>query len=293
MLRTIRQSNIQTAVQYTHQNIITERHSFAELARRNELYDSATLETFQQETGLADLYWHSMYYNESNRKQDLNQAILEADGYVFFMHGWTGSHRIWEDLPISLAGKHKNIVCFNFDLNGFGQSSFINTTPRAEQCRPPALMSAIEYWLSATGLWPAFPQRKRRPFYLFVGHSMSGAALFYQNMAGWHDDAYTFYALAPALFCNDTQRQTFFKTMGISIRFPSFTTVKDVLAPHVIDLFGSGASPQVKSEHLRIYNQTPFGTLAQTIYALGVATPPPTEMTCTGLEFGWATKIKL
>jgi hypothetical protein len=63
--------------------------------------------------------------------------------------------------------------------------------------------------------------------------------------------------------------------LGVGIRLPSFTALKDALAPRLIDLLGAGASPAVKNEHLRIYNQTPFGTIAQTLYVLGRATSPP------------------
>jgi pimeloyl-ACP methyl ester carboxylesterase len=191
------------------------------------------------------------------------------------LHGWTGSHRIWENLPLQLTNKHQNIVCFGLDVNGFGQSPFMGDTPSEELCNPPALMAAVELWMVATNLWPGPFFRKHKPFYLFVGHSMSGAALFYKNNTDWQDEAFGAYALAPALFCNDAQRQTFFKTVGASIGLPSFTPVKNALAPHAIALTGPGASPQVKNEHLRIFNQTPFGTLAQTLYALGSTAPLP------------------
>jgi pimeloyl-ACP methyl ester carboxylesterase len=205
---------------------------------------------------------------------DLPQAIAEAEGYVFFMHGWSGSHRIWEKLPIQLAGQHKRLVCFNLDVNGFGQSPFLNDTPTAKQCNPAGLMATVEQWLAAINLWPS-SRTSPRPFYLFVGHSMSGAALFFKDVTHWKNETYGFYALAPALFSNDVQRQTFFKTVGVSIRLPSFSTVKDTLAPHFIDRLGTGASPQVKHEHLRIYNQTPFSVLAQTLYVLGATATFP------------------
>ena len=63
--------------------------------------------------------------------------------------------------------------------------------------------------------------------------------------------------------------------MGAGIRLPSLSVLKDALAPHVIQILGPGASPQVKAEHLRIYNKTPFGTIAQTLYMIGAGTKPP------------------
>ncbi len=274
MARRVKQAKIGTAVLYTHEDVITQSFYFSRLAKSNALAGSASLEGFQQLTGLTDLYWRTMYYQPSGRQIPLAQALAEADGYVFFMHGWNGSHRIWESLPFRLTAKHKKIICFNLDVNGFGMSPFISSTPTPEQCSPPALMAAIEYWLTAMNLWPA-RNRRQNPFYLFVGHSMSGAALFFKDVTGWENETFGFYAMAPALFCNDAQRQVFFKTAGLSIRLPSFSAVKDALAPKVIRTLGAGASPEVKNEHLRIYSKTPFGTIAQTLYVLGNTNCPP------------------
>jgi pimeloyl-ACP methyl ester carboxylesterase len=204
----------------------------------------------------------------------LTQALSDADGYVFFLHGWDGTHRIWENLPARLAASHKRLVCFNFDINGFGLSPFIRDIPRADQCSPAALIAAIELWLKTLKLWPT-PRRSRKPFFLFVGHSMGAAALFYKSEIGWRNEAYGFYALAPALFCNDTQRQAFFKTVGLGIRLPSFTAVKNALAPHIMEILAAGASPEVKNEHVRVFARTPFGTLAQTLYVMGASPTQP------------------
>lgn len=275
MLRTLKETKISTAIHYTHENVVTERFYLSELVQTGGLAGSITLEQFRQKTGLADMYWHTMYFKTAELGQTLESYLTEVDGYVFFMHGWTGSHRIWENLPVRLTGKHKNIIAFNLDVNGFGQSPFINDTPLAEHSNPPALMKSVELWLEAIGLWPPPANRTHKPFYLFVGHSMSGAALFFKDTTDWENQPYAMYALAPALFHNDAQRKAFFKTVGVSIGLPSFNSVKDALAPRVIDMLGPGASPQVKNEHLRIYNQTPFGTLAQTLYLLGATTDPP------------------
>jgi pimeloyl-ACP methyl ester carboxylesterase len=274
MAKTIKQAKISTAIHYTHDFVVVECFHLSSLAKQYALANSTSLDGFHEQTGLADLYWQALYYRFPGQKKTLFQALAEADGFLFFMHGWDGSHRIWEDLPLRLTAKHRNIVCFNLDVNGFGLSPFRQETPSAEQCTPAALMSAVEYWLRAVDLWPT-PYREQKPFYLFVGHSMSGAATFYKDVSRWQNEAYGFYALAPALFCNDVQRQAFYKTVGLGIRLPSFTTVKDALAPHMIDVLGTGASPVVKNEHLRVYNQTPFGTIAQTLYVLGMATEPP------------------
>jgi len=274
MTRSVKQTKINTAIHYKHDFVVTKSFHLSKQLKSAEAGGEASLETFQQLTGLADFYWRAMYFQFPGQKQSLAQALAQAEGYVFFMHGWNGSHRIWETLPLKLTAKHKKIVCFALDVNGFGLSPFLDDTPGPEQCSPAALMAAVEYWLGATNLWPT-PQRQQKPFYLFVGHSMSGAALFYKDITNWENETYKFYALAPALFCNDTQRQTFFKTIGLGIRLPTFTAIKDALAPHVIDTLGTGASPDVKNEHLRIYNQTSFGTIAQTLYVLCETSAPP------------------
>lgn len=264
----VKQAKISTAVHYTHENVAMIAFRFSNLVRQKLLADPAALDKLQQKTGLADMYWQVLYYKFPDRKKTFDEALREADGYVFFLHGWNGSHRIWENLPFQLTAKHKGLVCFNLDVNGFGLSPFIKDPPEAEQCSPAGLMAAVEHWMAAINLWPA-TRRARRPFYLFVGHSMGGAALFYKDEVGWRKEAYGFYALAPALLCNDTQRQNFYKTLGTGIRLPSFTTVKNALAPHVVEMLGAGASPAVKNEHLRVFAETPFGTIAQTFYVMG------------------------
>lgn len=270
----VKEAKLATAVHYTHQYVVVESFHLSNLARQNGVIGAAELEQFRRQTGLVDLYWRALYYKFPDPHKTLSQALAEADGYVFFLHGWDGSHRIWEDLPLKLTAAHKQIVCFIIDVNGFGMSPFINPIPTAEQCSPTALMAAVEHWVSLLKLWPT-PRRLRKPFYLFVGHSMSAAALFYKSEIGWRSEAYGLYALAPALFCNDTQRQAFFKTVGLGIRIPSFTAFKNALAPYILEVLAAGASPEVKNEHVRVFARTPFGTLAQTLYVLGASTALP------------------
>ena len=277
MLSSIKQTKISTAIHYARTHAETESFLLSDLARDTLLAHDVTLESFQQATGLANFYWETTYYQHPYHRRSLQQALAEAEGYLFFMHGWTGSRRIWEKLPIQLAVKNKRLVCFNLDVNGFGNSPFLEETPSAEQCSPAALISAVDHWLRAINLWPAQSAHETQPFYLFIGHSMSGAALFFKDITGWENENYGFYALAPALFCNDSQRRAFFKTMGlVGVNLPpSLNAIKNSLAPHVIEILGNGASPVVKNEHLRIYSQTTFGTIAQVIYALGVSADMP------------------
>jgi pimeloyl-ACP methyl ester carboxylesterase len=264
----VKETRIATAIHYTHQNIGVEGYQFSTLAHQNKGLTLDQLQDLHLQTGLTDLYWRALYYKFPNRDKTLAQALVEAEGYVFFLHGWDGTHRIWEDLPLRLTGAHQRLVCFNFDVNGFGLSPFINDTPTADQCAPAALMAAIEFWLATMKLWP-IPRRTHPPFYLFVGHSMGAAALFYKSELGWRNHAYGLYPLAPALFCNDSQQQAFFKTVGLGIGLPSFAALKTALAPHIMEILAAGASPIVKNEHVRVFARTPFGTLAQTLYVLG------------------------
>ncbi|MCB0212264.1 MAG: alpha/beta hydrolase [Anaerolineae bacterium] len=278
MTNNIKQHKIRTAVHYAHTHAETNRYLLSKVAHEKELAHSITLESFQQETGLADFYWETTFYQHPYHQRPFAQALSEAEGYIFFLHGWDGSHRIWEELPLQLAVKNKRLICYNLDVNGFGASPFITDPPSPEQCSPAGLIAAVDLWLRAIDLWPSpNPSAEKRPFYLFIGHSMSGAALFYKDLTGWQNERYGFYALAPALFYNDVQRRAFFKTMGlVGVKLPpSLNAIKNSLAPHIIEILGNGASPEVKSEHLRIYNQTPFGTVAQVIYAMGMAANMP------------------
>lgn len=279
MTKHIKQNKITTAIHYAHSQAETECFLLSKLAQEKVLANGVTFEDFQQKTGLADFYWETTFYQHPYHQRTLEQALTEAEGYIFFLHGWDGSHRIWETYPIQLAVKNKRLVCFNLDVNGFGGSPFLNDTPTPEQCSPVSLMAAVDMWMQAIDLWPLSMPSEKRPYYLFIGHSMSGAALFYKDLTAWQNERYGFYALAPALFCNNVQRRAFFKAIGmVGVKLPpSLDTIKNSLAPHIIEILGNGASSQVKNEHLRIYNQTPFGTIAQVVYTMGVSTGMPQQ----------------
>lgn len=255
-------------------NIIKETFQLSALAAANRLADPQALAKFRQHTGLADFYWQVLYDRSKGEHETLSQALNQAEGYVVFLHGWDGSHRIWEDLPLRLLLAQRKIVCLIPDVNGFGNSPFIAETPEDRLCCPTGMMAAIEQWLAIIGLWPAVG-RTSRPYYLFVGHSMGGAAIFYKEEAGWRDEIYSMYALSPALLCNDALYQRFYKGLGLGISIPTFSFLKRKLAPRVIEFLGSGASNAVKDEHIRVFESTSFGTLAQTIYAMGALAVKP------------------
>jgi len=264
----------------------------AEFTLSTSQLTAQAIKQFQTKTGLADLYWQVLYDISDSHQQTVEQSIQQAKGYVFFLHGWDGSHLIWEDLPLRLILSLKEIVCFIPDVNGFGRTPFIEDTPDEVHCCPTGMMIAIEEWLSLIGLQPN-ADKQDNPFYLFVGHSMGGAALFYKQEQGWQNQSYSLYTLAPALLCNDVQYQRFYKTLGLGIGIPSFSFLKKQLAPRVIEILGGGASQAVKDEHVRIFSTTPFGTLAKTIYAMGALATKPQRTDWSRFQIALGNKDRL
>lgn len=235
---------------------------------------------FKQLTGLADFGWRVYYHRRPRgRVEPVPNLVASAQGYVVFMHGWDGSHAVWEDLPVQVCQANPRLVCLAPDVNGFGRSPFIEADyPRLRLCGPRGDMQAVEMWLDLLKLHR--PGRQRQVF-TFVGHSMSGAALFHKAASGWEETRYSLLALAPAMLHKDSVKQALYLTMGLGIgagqQSDLLTYFKDKLAGPLIELLGTNASRAVKNEHTRIFQQTAKGTLAQTFFALGLAeeTPPP------------------
>jgi hypothetical protein len=193
------------------------------------------------------------------------------------MHGWVGSHAIWEDLPAEVCRANPHLVCFAPDVNGFGGSPFIEADmPLLEMCGPRSDMQAVELWLDLLRLQR--PGRQRQVF-TFVGHSMSGAALFHKSVRGWEEDRYSLLALAPAVLHKDTVKQAFYRALGLSIgagwQAAFLDRFKDQLAVQAMEILAGDASRAVKKEHDRIFRDTPKGTIAQTFFALGLAEETP------------------
>jgi pimeloyl-ACP methyl ester carboxylesterase len=227
---------------------------------------------FQQETGLADFYGEITYHQDLPDK-NLAQILQETTGFVIFMHGWDGTHRTWEDLPMRLVQQNPQLVCLNLDVNGFGQSSFSKDPPSVKHCNLPAAMGAVEKWLNLLGLWPT-PYRQRKPFYLFVGHSMGGGMTFYKNEPDWRNDVYGCYAMSPGIFCNDPKRRLVYKLVGYGTLIPFGTLIKNFLARRVIWFAMREASKKDQQEHEQVFYATSFGTLANTIIAIGGSPRP-------------------
>jgi len=156
----------------------------------NHTLSPKKLNGFQEATGLADFTWRIYYHRRPNGKvQPITNSVANARGYVILMHGWTGSHAIWEDLPALICEANPHLVCFVPDVNGFSGSPFIkDDPPPLELCGPRGNMRTIEAWLNLLQIHRSGPQRQT---FTFVGHSMSGAALFHKMTSSWEENNYS------------------------------------------------------------------------------------------------------
>jgi pimeloyl-ACP methyl ester carboxylesterase len=258
--------------------VMSQLHSLTQAAATSHI-SNQMLSHFRQVTGLADFTWRVYYHRRpAGRVLPTADLLTNAQGYVVFMHGWDGSHAIWEDLPGRVCQANPHLVCFALDVNGFAGSPFVEAEmPPLELCGPRGDMLAVERWLDLLKLHR--PGRQRQIF-TFVGHSMSGAALFHKTKDGWEEDRYSLLALAPAMLHKDTVKQAFYLTVGLGIgaglQYEFLDHFKDEMAMRVMELLAASASRAVKKEHARVFRQIAKGTIAQTFFALGLAeeTPP-------------------
>jgi len=230
---------------------------------------------FQKKTFLRDLYWRAYW-----RRGDLiaaggrAQLPQKVDAIVVLMHGWDGSGEIWENIPARVLNNEHNLLVLVPDLNGFLRSPFKDPDQiEFKQCNPSADMRAIELWLELLGILGG---RRYTPV-VFVGHSMSGAALFYFGEKRWQQHRIGRVALAPALLMNDGLRKSFYRALGIGIfatQKLSLEQLSNSLSPRVINQLISGASKSVQSTHKKVFKATAKETLAYTFYAMGRARLP-------------------
>ncbi len=232
-------------------------------------------EQFQQETLLGDFYWRAYW-----RRGDLiigggrGRFPQRADAVVVFMHGWDGSGEIWENLPARVASNEHNLLVLVPDVNGFFRTPFKKPDEIGFQhCTPSANMQAIELWLELLGVLGG---RRHTPV-VFVGHSMSGAALFYFDEKRWRQHHIGRVALAPALLMNDMMRKSFYRALGLGIfagQKLSLEQLSNSLSPMVINQLISGASKSVQATHEKVFKATAKETLSNTFYAIGRAELP-------------------
>ncbi len=227
---------------------------------------------FLLDSGLSDMAWEVTWREDYPTSDDaLAERFADADGYVIFVHGWTGTHSIWELLPALVAQGNRRLICISVDHNGFGESQFVRD-PHLDECNPPAAMRAIQRWVDVLKLRRQ-PGDSRQKVINFVGHSMGGATLFYSNPLGWRYGEETRYALAPALLLEDEIKQTFYTSMGIGLglvnRIPAFELIYRAVKPYILSILCTGATDNVKELHRIQTDVIPRGTTGATILAMG------------------------
>ncbi|MFQ6100450.1 MAG: alpha/beta fold hydrolase [Anaerolineae bacterium] len=228
---------------------------------------------FHAQTGLADFAWRMFWPKTAVKRRRYAEAMARARGFVVFMHGWDGSRTIWEQIPALTCAANPRLVALAPDVNGFGGSPFANELPPVEACDPAANMAAVERWIELLGLRSSRRATRRWRVITIVGHSMSGAALFYLDESRYRPHEVARLAIAPALLVKDALRKGFYKALGIGIWAGSTADalgwLKAKLAPSIVNMLIGSASRAVKTEHVRVFNATPKGVLAQTFFAMG------------------------
>ncbi|MFZ4826043.1 MAG: alpha/beta fold hydrolase [Phototrophicaceae bacterium] len=227
-----------------------------------------------QEAGLTDFTFQLIWADDGDTPDRVLEHRLEtAEGVVVFVHGWTGSYRIWESLPGMVVTANPKLVALCVDHNGFGNSRFEASIPPIEKCDPPAAMKVLQRVIDLLRVRRDATQLNPRVIN-FVGHSMGGAVLFFLNPMQWGEGEVTRYALAPALLLEDELHQAFYTTLGTGInllqRLPVLEFIERVIQPRMIDILCNGASHFVKQQHTRQYMDTRRGVTGATFRAMGL-----------------------
>ncbi len=225
------------------------------------------------DSNLADFVWEVTWADDFDTPdEDLPERFADVQGFVIFVHGWTGNHSIFEMLPDLMVTENRRLIAISVDHNGFGKSSFLQEPP-IERCNPPAAMRTLERWLNAIKIRRQPGDPTLRTINL-VGHSMGGATLFYANPMMWNYGEFTRYSLAPALLLEDEIKQAFYTTLGLAInlvnRIPAFEIFEQAIKPKIISTLCAGASEFIKQVHARQYSETPRSTTAATFAAMGL-----------------------
>jgi pimeloyl-ACP methyl ester carboxylesterase len=259
----------------------TAHYCLRHLAEQGYLERSA-VNRMLLDSDLYDFHWHQVWADDHlTTDAELPVRIGDVDGYVVFLHGWTGSSEIWEDLPGMVAAQNPRLISLVVDHNGFGGTCFARPVPDFAHCSPIAAMRAVERWVELLGL------RRQRgdptpKTVTFVGHSMGGAALFFAEEANWRLGELTRLAIAPALLLHDEVHRAFYTTLGLGIalvgRLQFLETIEGIVSPRILDVLTAGASDAVIDEHRRIYETTPRSVTARTFAAMGTIKQHPESM---------------
>jgi pimeloyl-ACP methyl ester carboxylesterase len=253
-------------------NTYTAEYRLTDLMRKGYI-DRRDGQSFLVQAGLTDFHWEVTWPEDFEMPDEmLVDRIANVQGYVVFVHGWTGNLQIWEDLPGMVVSRNRQLVSIAIDHNGFGLSVFEDLTPSMDVCNPPAAMRTLQAFVDLICIRRQ-PGQTRTKVINFVGHSMGGATLFYMNPMQWNYGEVTRFALAPALLLEDEAHRAFYQTLGLGIgilqRLPVLEIVERFIKPSVLGVLASGATNRVKEIHSRQYGETARGITGATFMAMG------------------------
>jgi pimeloyl-ACP methyl ester carboxylesterase len=247
-------------------------YRLSEVVQRGGLDESAAGKLLL-DSGLVEMVWQMTWADETATPDyDLPARFDQCEGFVVLIHGWTGNHTIWEEIPEMLVSANPKLVCLAMDHNGFGEARFADDTPTLDECNPPSAMLTVERLVEVLRLrrQPGDPDVR---VINFVGHSMGGAALFYLNPMRYEIGEETRYAIAPALLLNDSTNRVFYNALGLGIgivnRLRIFEPIEELIKPGMINTVCEGSSRFVQRVHDRQYDQTPRGITSATFRAMG------------------------
>lgn len=228
---------------------------------------------FLDESGLLEFHWEITWPEDFEVPDEmLPDRIANVQGYVVWVHGWTGNLNVWEELPGMVVAGNRQLISIAIDHNGFGESIFEDETPSLDSCNPPAAMRVLQHFIDLLKIRRQ-PGETRTKVINFVGHSMGGATLFYLNPMVWNYGELTRMALAPALLLEDESHRAFYQTLGLGIgilqHLPVLEVFEKFIKPSVLGTLVSGGSDAVKEIHDYQYNATPRGITGATFMAMG------------------------
>lgn len=255
-----------------HFGTYTAEYRLSYLMEKNYI-DRDEAQDFLDASGLVDFHWEITWPEDFDLPDEmLVDRLANVQGYVVWVHGWTGNMRIWEDLPARVVKKNRRLVSIAIDHNGFGESIFDDITPEMDSCNPPAAMRTLQRFVDLIKIRRQRGQVGNKVIN-FVGHSMGGATLFYLNTMRWSYGEVTRFAIAPALLLEDSTHRAFYTSLGLGIgilqHIPALEVIERLVKPSVLRTLVSGASEYVKNIHDRQYGDTPRGITGATFMAMG------------------------